>query len=366
MKRQSSRSGISFLDLLLVIFVLGVLIALLLPAVQAAREAARRINCNNQLKQLGLALHNYAAANKYLFPPAVVCSAANVKADSANPWADAKLTTKGAHGTSWILRISPYLEQDAAFRSWDFSHGVSGETNLPLASTDIRSFYCPSRRITVRPGVDAPMMLSEKWTAGGTDYGGCIGRHQGFVIDADQSVMLPDAKDMLALCFVPGYTVPNDTYKVSGDPAGSDNKVGGFCVSSTGFGIFGGVNVSTKMAKVRDGLSNTIMTGELQRIIVKAPTGPFTASFGPILSHDGWAIGGSPTLFTTGYLFPANAKTKKLMNNGHFASPGSDHADGANYGLGDGSVRFLTTGIDANVFVLLGSIADKAAMPVED
>jgi type II secretory pathway pseudopilin PulG len=362
MRRRASRSGFSFVDLLLVVFILGVLIALLLPAVQAAREAARRINCNNQIKQLGLALHNYAQANKALFPPAVVCSAANIKADSANPWADAKLTTKGAHGTSWILRLLPYIEERDKFDSWDFAYGVSGEPNRVVASSLIKGLYCPSRRMAIRQGVDNAMLPTPTSSFEGTDYGGCIGRHQGFVIDADQSVMLPDAKDMLALCFVPGYTVPNMTYQVSGDPAGSDNKVGGSCYAKTGFGIFGGVNVSTSMAKVRDGLTNTIMTGELQRITAKSPAGPFTASSGPILSHDGWAIGGSPTLFTTGYVFPANAKTKQLMNNGHFASPGSDHAGGANFGIGDGSVRFFTTTIDPNIFALAGSMADKVAM----
>jgi type II secretory pathway pseudopilin PulG len=354
-RRISSRAGFSMMDLLIVLFILGILLALLLPAVQAAREAARRINCNNQLKQIALALHNYATANKSLFPPAVVCSAA-AKAESANPWAEAKLTVKEAHGTSWILRISPYFEEEAVFKAWNFQFGVSGEPNLHAAMTDIRCLYCPSRRIALRNGVDAPMMLGQKWTGGGTDYGGCIGRHQGFLNDADQSVMLPNGDDKLKLCFVPGVDVANGTYKVLSDVSGAKAT----CEAEKGFGIFGGVNTSNSIAKIKDGTSNTLMVGELQRIIRKtndaASASPLS---GPILSHDGWAIGGSPTLFTTGFSYPADAKTVRLMNNGHFASPGSDHAGGANYGLGDASVRFINTTIDPNIFALAGSMADR-------
>jgi len=359
--RTASRSAFSVLDLLIIVFILGILIALLLPAVQSAREAARRIHCNNQLKQLGLALHNYATAN-HVFPPGVICSDANVKAEAADPWADAKLTTKGAHGTSWILRILPFIEEDTKARAWDFDFGVSGGENSSIASANIRGLYCPSRRAMLRRGVDTAMMLSPKWTGGGTDYGGCIGRYQGFLVDADQSVALPNKDDKLTLCFVPGVDVDDVNYKVAGDVSGSKAT----CEANKGWGIFGRVNTSTSFADIRDGTSNTLMTGELQRIIRKTTDGPLHANSGPVLSHDGWAIGGSPTSFTTGYPYPADAKTKRLMNNGYFPSPGSDHANGANFGLADGSVRFLTTTINPNIFALLGSMADKVPVSTDE
>ena len=359
--RIALRSAFSVLDLLIIVFILGVLLALLLPAVQAAREAARRVACNNQLKQLGLALHNYATAN-HVFPPGVICSDANVKAEAANPWADAKLTTKGAHGTSWILRILPFIEEVNAFKAWDFEYGVSGGENLSIASTNIRGLYCPTRRVTVRPGVDTAMMLNPKWTGGGTDYGGCIGRYQGFLVDADQSLVLANKDDKLPLCFVPGVDVADEAYKVAGDVSGANAT----CKAEKGWGIFGRVNTSTSFAEIRDGTSNTLMTGELQRIIRKRADGPFNTMSGPVLSHDGWAIGGSPTSFTTGYPYPADAKTKRLMNNGYFPSPGSDHAHGANFGLADGSVRFIATTVNPNIFALLGSMADKVAIGVDD
>lgn len=358
--RIPSRSAFAMSDLLVVVFILGILLALLLPAVQAAREAARRVNCSNNLKQIAIALHNYATVNK-VFPPGVVCSTANVKPEAANPWADAKLTTKGASGTSWILRILPYIEAESTYKAWDFGYGVSGEGNLSIAAADIRGLYCPSRRIMVRPGIDTPMMLSPKYTAGGTDYGGCVGRYEGFLLNADQSTAVPNADKKLKLCFVPGEDVAADRYKVAGDVSGSKPT----CEAAKGFGIFGQVNKSATFAGVRDGFSNTILTGELQRITFKTATGPFNANSGPVQSHDGWAIGGSPTGFTTGYPFPTDSKENPLMNNGHFASPGSDHPGGANFGLADGSVRFIVITIDSNIFALLGSMADGVAIPID-
>jgi hypothetical protein len=365
---EPSGPGITKTAVLVIFVILGVGVALLIPAVQKARDDARRCLCTNHMMQIGVALNNYATANKGHFPPGAVCSTANLKADSANPWADAKLTSKGASGTSWILSLLPHIEGNDRFNSWDFGFGVSGGNNPAIASQDVNravspqdvpTFYCPTRRVGFRPGIDGAMMLNPKWTAGGTDYGGCAGRHRAFSTDNDQSVILPTADDRLPLCFVPGVDLTDVAYQIRGDVSGATAT----CEAKRGFGIFGGVNVSINMNGVEDGLTNTVMIGELQRIVEKTPTGPFTASSGPILSHDGWAIGGSPTLFSTGCPYPADVKTKTPMNNGYFASPGSDHVGGTNFGLGDASVRFLPTTIDPNIFALLGSMADDVRSP---
>jgi prepilin-type processing-associated H-X9-DG protein len=133
----------------------------------------------------------------------------------------------------------------------------------------------------------------------------------------------------------------------------------------TAWGIFGNINVSTTFADIRDGTANTIMTGELQRLT----DGSFPAT--PSSSHDGWAVGGDATGFTTGNCFTKKATAGdwplfQPLNNGQFASPGSDHANGANFGLADGSVKWISTGIDINIFSLLGSMNDGVSAMIPE
>ena len=112
---QKYYHGFTLVELLVVIAIIGILIALLLPAVQSAREAARTAQCCNNLKQLALALHNYAGAHE-VFPPGMIVV-------GNNPWQEART---GEHGTSWMLRILPYIEQSTLFEKWDFTTNVLG------------------------------------------------------------------------------------------------------------------------------------------------------------------------------------------------------------------------------------------------
>ncbi len=348
--RPRVRKAFTLVELLVVITIIGILIALLLPAVQAAREAARRISCNNQLKQLGLALHNYGQANK-VFPPGTISSQTG---SSINVYGS------DAHGTSWILRILPFIEADALAKGWNYKEGITGTTplttgglnNLKSSQTDVKGLYCPTRRSTVRAGVDANNSLDTSnisplpggWTGGGTDYGGCLGRGVGFasyaIVDAtvggDAKMVNPKVNDVYV----------DDTTKLS---------------ASTIWGIFGQVNKSATFGAIRDGLSNTIMTGELSRIT--SNSSPYNASSGPTLGKDGWVYGGPSSTFTTG-AYPSSGGITSQSNNGYYGSPGSDHSNGANYGIADGSVRFLATSMDGSVFALLGSMADNKPISV--
>ncbi len=122
------RRGFTLVELLVVIAIIGVLVALLLPAVQAAREAARRIQCTNHLKQIALAVHNYTLANRVLPPSAIV---------------DFGVTSTG-NNTSWGVhgRILPYLEQGNVYAdvdltiAWDFQQVIDG-LKIPI-------YGCPS------------------------------------------------------------------------------------------------------------------------------------------------------------------------------------------------------------------------------
>ncbi|MFO0957840.1 MAG: DUF1559 domain-containing protein [Isosphaeraceae bacterium] len=133
------RRGFTLIELLVVIAIIGVLIALLLPAVQQAREAARRIQCTNNLKQLGLALHNYENANGSLPPSQVL-----VQVGTASPtWA-----------TSWGVsaRLAPYMEQGALYNSMNFNLKYSDPVNTTVSYLQVGYLLCPSepnRTITI-------------------------------------------------------------------------------------------------------------------------------------------------------------------------------------------------------------------------
>ena len=125
------RTAFTLVELLVVIAIIGILIALLLPAVQAAREAARRSQCVNNLQQIGVALRNYESVHGVL-PPGVV--------DAKGP---VRNKPEGYH-MGWIAQILPYLEETVTYRHVDFSVGAYGKKNKPVREVQIDMLNCPS------------------------------------------------------------------------------------------------------------------------------------------------------------------------------------------------------------------------------
>ena len=124
------KHGFTLIELLVVIAIIAILIALLLPAVQQAREAARRSTCKNNLKQIGLALHNYHDTHR-IFPPGSVYSS------SAAPGGTNRIN-------AWVF-ILPFMEQASLYNQWDFDYDVySSQNNEPL-KTPVDAYFCPSR-----------------------------------------------------------------------------------------------------------------------------------------------------------------------------------------------------------------------------
>src|SRR5262245_44050905 len=119
-----SRRAFTLIELLVVIAIIAVLIGLLLPAVQKVREAANRASCQNNLKQLGLAVHNYHDSNNF-FPPSRC---------HADGW-----------GGTWAVYLMPYIEQDALYRQWDLQRLYYDQTDA-ARRVNIKTLFCPARR----------------------------------------------------------------------------------------------------------------------------------------------------------------------------------------------------------------------------
>ncbi len=318
--------GFTLVELLVVITIIGILIALLLPAVQAAREAARRLKCQNNLKQIGLALHSYESTYGCLPAGAILRPPYPLFSDDYDPWFEADSKAHGMQGTSWMLRILPFMEQNSLFDQWDFTKSVIG--NQSLAATNISAFYCPTRRANVD---DYQAIMFQQWPSGGNDYGGCDGRGNIFINTC-----------------------------VTGSVSHEFDE-GQWIFEPPKRGIFV-INVGTKFADISDGLSNTIMTGELQRLLppTVVPRGEDPTYYGPSqTSNDGWALAGVATLFTTAVQGEGTDLGQPGgMNNWFFEDAGSQHQGGAHFGIADGSVRFISEDIDQQLYAYLGSIND--------
>jgi prepilin-type N-terminal cleavage/methylation domain-containing protein len=176
MTRFRGRNGFTLVELLVVIAIIGILIALLLPAVQAAREAARRSQCVNHLKQIALAFHNYHDGNK-TFPRMYYSGLGNhnVNATECDP--------KSTSGCGWfcarqnagpLVRILPYVEQNAIYTKWNFDCPAFPGVNTAAAffnkaygtGVKIDTFICPSDRVVTDTG-----QTNYGWSCGATEGG---------------------------------------------------------------------------------------------------------------------------------------------------------------------------------------------------
>ncbi len=333
------RKGFTLIELLVVIAIIAVLVALLLPAVQQAREAARRNQCLNHLKQIGLALANYSTSHG-AYPPGEIArlsltitspDANNQQVHTTDPTEATVINSPGSHGSSWMVMILPQLEQGDVYKAWNFNFNVhmNGDptyVNPPGVYPPIRDipgFYCPTRRSDMAP-LTYPYLkrVDTTWTRGGNDYGGCIGRGTGWDVTSRASYNLtPDEIRNVGPLYLVG---PQPLY------------MGAFYPNS-----------ATRERDIADGMSNTLVVGELQRPKLQPVTPQATYS-------DGWAWGGIATSFST----------KNGINKQFFDSAGSDHTGGiANFLFGDGSTRSLTENIDINAYYRLSTIAEGVPLP---
>ena len=301
------RLGFTLIELLVVIAIIAILIGLLLPAVQKIREAANRMKCSNNLKQLGLGAHNYHDTNGYLMP---------------------MVSPSGCCWGTWTILMLPYIEQDNAFRLYQNWGGTD----------------------TVASGFPAPGLGRYGSAPNTTNV--TTRRYPIFSCPSDKNN-------------APISNITNINYVVNGGNGGTYGAPGPAPLPA-GYvrmpGMFDGQNrtAQIKLTDVTDGLTNTIMFGEVLQ--------------GQGRDLRGFAWWGDASAFSTYY--PPNTTANDLIytttycNNlpmqglpcsgaggAHFSSR-SRHPQGVMAGLGDGSVRFVRNSIDPNTWLWMGPAND--------
>ena len=361
---RQRRKGFTLIELLVVIAIIAVLIALLLPAVQNAREAARRTQCLNNMKQFGLALHNYHDVHG-LLPPGQIANPRFFEIDEIGFYVNPREAREyveqgnlplrfGAQGTSWMLQILPQIDQTALYNAWHFRGNLRQNGERPPLFRDpdgnpllppreeIKGFYCPSRRAGMETSTFGnTIRVHRSWTTGGSDYAGCVGSGIAFKDDVagEQQTYLLNDQQFNATIIVGNGTVTNRS-PFTQDPF----HAGAF-----------GVNSSTKFASMNDGQTQTIMVAERQIILNPRPNRPQERS------SDGWAFGGPATMFSTRNAPQPSGRIDVINdvdnNNRHFDEAGSDHPQQLNILLGDGSARPVSVNIDLQTWRNLGNMS---------
>ncbi len=308
------RRGFTLIELLVVIAIISVLIALLLPAVQQAREAARRTQCTNNLKQIGVALHNYLSAVG-TFPPGYLSLMDPVTFDNDGP------------GWGWASHMMSQMDQAPLYNSINFVLGIEFPANQSARLTVLSSFLCPSdaRLMNTFTVVDS----TTTGTAAGapicvvasSNYLGCVG-------SGDPSSLYP-------------YIIDDDD-----GPPGRDN----------GNGIFFR-NHSIDMSSITDGSSQTLMVGERSQNLSRGTwTGAVTNAAVPLIALQAEAGldpegGGALVLAHTGEGHGPNSPSG-LAHGDQFWSL---HPGGANFLFVDGSVHFIKEVIAFKTFQALAT-----------
>ncbi|TWU28345.1 DUF1559 domain-containing protein [Bythopirellula polymerisocia] len=349
----NERHGFTLVELLVVIAIIGILVALLLPAIQAAREAARRTDCRNRLKQMGLAIQNHVSTQR-VFPTGGV----GVYPDIANFVAGGRPFGPDKQGLNWCYQILPYLEQGAI-------QGLT--TQVELQAQSIPLYVCPSRRTVSAASSNASI----------------LGDQQVFLIDyAAVQPCTDDCPPGSPGCATPVPYNPQDSVPLTRDGyvknqlsfwGGKNGEVAG--IVSKNNQVYDGVIVRSawdyqnkiftnnsrpiKFAQITDGTSNTFLLGE-KYVRTDLYEG------GSKSDDKGWIDGWDPDAIRStcfqpysdgdGYQFqPNNGPGDFFGRDRDVYYFGSAHPGGLNGIFADGSVRSIGFDVDILLFNALGT-----------
>jgi prepilin-type N-terminal cleavage/methylation domain-containing protein/prepilin-type processing-associated H-X9-DG protein len=370
--RTRNARGFTLIELLVVIAIISVLIALLLPAVQSAREAARRIQCTNNMKQLGLAFANYESTNQMWCMGAITWGGGN-GALAGNPMNDPTGANRPVNGLNWVALILPYIEQGTISSSINFSLGYGSTASMPAIATvwytRLSVLSCPS------DGDQEGFRNSGSGNSNGQDISG--GSPPGPPGNPTGTPMVPVSDYLVSYgdnyasgCNTPGTIFPTESDYRQFPPTPGQSWVGWpgeqgtmlnvlTCSATAPYGSLRGMfdvndGQTVRLAGVTDGTSNTISAGESL----------------PAMRADNnvweWNSGANGTTIPINY--PC-AQSCSLPGNGwgspNFASRcayanvgfKSKHPGGANFLFVDGSVHFLKQSISIFTYCALGSRA---------
>jgi prepilin-type N-terminal cleavage/methylation domain-containing protein/prepilin-type processing-associated H-X9-DG protein len=310
MRPPLKRPGFTLIETLVVISIVGLLVALLLPAVQAAREAARCVHCANNLKQIGLSIYQYEQINSCIPPGRIMTF--DPRFAGPNPPCTSPIVDK-----SFLIMSLPFLEQPALYNAINQSLTIFGRENRTVHTFAIAVFACPSDPDSGKPR------------------------------SCDNSVMIPfglaSPGELLNMVYT-SYSGMAGSSAVNAIPRPSSHCVVPNQLSSQDDGVFHDVS-PIRLSAITDGLGNTIFvvekaTTEFQQLDVVDPA---------IYRSTGWFIAGNFGDTLASAFYPPNMISKVALGAGksHTMAGSSLHPGGINVLLGDGSVRFIKDSIQS-------------------
>jgi prepilin-type N-terminal cleavage/methylation domain-containing protein/prepilin-type processing-associated H-X9-DG protein len=331
--------GFTLIELLVVIAIIAVLIALLLPAVQAAREAARRMQCTNNMKQLGLAMHNYHDAANVL-PSGVI----------AAPTCPRFIFT-GCQNTPWFVLMLPQFEQQTLANAFNYSLGVEGPlpflagffANSTVGATKIALFQCPSDNdleYKINPTIAFGYLSGPTWSKG------------NYAANWGNTYWGQDMPNPATILIDPMSNRPASYLR---SPFGHASRIAFSAMTD-------GLSTTVLMAEVIQG-SLYDQRGMMWSTAMGASS--YTSRYAPNSFQDYYKLENGADRLTSsdvcdnqpGLMLPCMTADASNPEQRAFAGAKSRHPGGINVLLGDGSVRFLKQTINPSVWIGMNSIA---------